>query len=58
MKIIYKLYPVIDEKIQMLKMQLNEAIKHNNNVFVELNENENKIKEEGKNKEKLIINMK
>ena len=55
-KIIYKLYPVIDEKIQMLKMQLNEAIKHNNNVFVELNENENKIKEEGKNKEKLINN--
>ena len=55
-KIIYKLYPIIDEKIQMLKMQLNEAIKHNNNVFVELNENENKIKEEGKNKEKLINN--
>ena len=55
-KIIYKLYPIIDEKIQMLKMQLNEAIKHNNNVFVELNENENKIKEEGINKEKLINN--
>jgi hypothetical protein len=55
-KIIYKLYTIIDEKIQMLKMQLNEAIKHNNNVFVELNENENKIKEEGKNKEKLINN--
>ena len=55
-KIIYKLYPIIDEKFQMLKMQLNEAIKHNNNVFVELNENENKIKEEGKNKEKLINN--
>ena len=55
-KIIYKLYSIIDEKIQMLKMQLNEAIKHNNNVFVELNENENKIKEEGKNKEKLINN--
>ena len=45
-KIIYKLYPVIDEKFQMIKMQLNEAIKHNNNVFVELNENENKIKED------------
>jgi hypothetical protein len=35
---------------------LNEAIKHNNNVFVELNENENKIKEDTKNKEKLINN--
>ena len=55
-RIIYKLYPVVDEKIQMLKMQLNEAIKHNNNAFVELNENENKIKEETKNKEKLINN--
>ena len=55
-KIIYKLYPVIDEKFQMIKMQLNEAIKHNNNVFVELNENENKIKEDTKNKEKLINN--
>ena len=55
-KIIYKLYPVVDEKIQMLKMQLNEAIKRNNNVFLELNENENKIKEESKNKEKLINN--
>ena len=51
-KIIYKLYPVIEEKIQMLKMQLNEAIKHNSNVFLELNEN----KEESKNKEKLINN--
>ena len=55
-KIIYKLYPIIDEKFQMIKMQLNEAIKHNNNVFVELNENENKIKEDTKNKEKLINN--
>ena len=55
-KIIYKLYPVVDEKIQMLKVQLNEAIKHNNNVFLELNENENKIKQEIKNKEKLINN--
>jgi len=55
-KIIYKLYPVVDEKIQMLKVQLNEAIKHNNNVFLELNENENKIKQEMKNKEKLINN--
>ena len=53
-KIIYKLYPIVDEKIQMLKMQLNEAIKHNDNVFVELNENENKIKEDSKNKEKII----
>ena len=53
-KIIYKLYPVVGEKIQMLKMQLNEAIKHNDNVFVELNENENKIKEDSKNKEKII----
>ena len=49
-KIIYKLYPIVDEKIQMLKIQLNEAIKHNNNVYVELNQNENKIKEESKNK--------
>mgnify|MGYP002861535981 FL=1 len=55
-KIIYKLYPIVDEKIQMLKIQLNEAIKHNNNVYVELNQNENKIKEENKNKEKLINN--
>ena len=55
-KIIYKLYPIVDEKFQMIKMQLNEAIKHNNNVFVELNENENKIKEDSKNKEKLINN--
>ena len=55
-KIIYKLYPIVDEKIQMLKIQLNEAIKHNNNVYVELNQNENKIKEESKNKEKLINN--
>ena len=55
-KIIYKLYPIVDEKFQMIKMQLNEAIKHNNNVFVELNENENKIKEDTKNKEKLINN--
>ncbi len=55
-KIIYKLYPIIDEKMQMLKMQLNEAIKHNNNVFLELNENENKIKIEMKSKEKLINN--
>ena len=53
---IFRLYPVIDEKFQMIKMQLNEAIKHNNNVFVELNENENKIKEDTKNKEKLINN--
>ena len=53
-KIIYKLYPIVDEKIQMLKMQLNEAIKHNDNAFVELNENENKIKEDSKNKEKII----
>ena len=53
-KIIYKLYPIVDEKIHMLKMQLNEAIKHNDNVFVELNENENKIKEDSKNKEKII----
>jgi hypothetical protein len=53
-KIIYKLYPVIEEKIQTLKMQLNEAIKHNNNVFMELNENENKIKQEVKNKENMI----
>ena len=42
LKIIYKLYPILNEKIQMLKIQLNEAIKHNNNVFLELNENENK----------------
>ena len=55
-RIIYKLYPVVDEKIQMLKMQLNEAIKHNNNVFLELNENENKIKADSKNKEKIINN--
>ena len=55
-KIIYKLYPIIDEKMQMLKMQLNEALKHNNNVFLELNENENKIKIEMKSKEKLINN--
>ena len=55
-KTIYKLYPIVDEKIQMLKMQLNEAIKHNNNVFLELNENENKIRQEIKNKEKLINN--
>ena len=55
-KIIYKLYPIVDEKIQMLKIQLNQAIKHNNNVYVELNQNENKIKEESKNKEKLINN--
>ena len=55
-KIIYKLYPSVNEKIQMLKMQLNEAIKHNNNVYLELNENENKIKQEMKNKEKLINN--
>ena len=53
-KIIYKLYPLVDEKIQMLKMQLDEAIKHNNNVFLELSENENKIKQEIKNKEKII----
>ena len=53
-KIIYKLYPLVDEKIQMLKKQLDEAIKHNNNVFLELNENENKIKQEIKNKEKII----
>ena len=39
-------------------MQLNEAIKHNNNVFLELNENENKIKQESKNKEKLINSYK
>ena len=56
LKIIYKLYPVVDEKIHMLKLQLNEAIKQNDNVFVELNENENKIKEQSKNKEKLINN--
>ena len=56
-RIIYKLYPVVDEKIQMLRMQLNEAIKHNNNAFVELNENENKIKEESKSKEKIINNF-
>ena len=55
-KIIYKLYPVVDEKIQMLKVQLNEAIKHNNNVFLELNENENKIRQEIKSKENLINN--
>ena len=55
-KTIYKLYPIVDEKIQLLKMQLNEAIKHNNNVFLELNENENKIRQEIKNKEKLINN--
>ena len=55
-RIIYKLYPVVDEKIQMLKMQLNEAIKHNNNVYLELNENENKIKADSKNKEKIINN--
>ena len=53
-KIIYKLYPIVDEKIQTLKTQLNKAIKHNNSVFLELNENENKIKQEVKNKEKLI----
>ena len=47
---------MVNEKIQMLKMQLNEAIKHNNNVFLELNENENKIRQEIKNKEKLINN--
>ena len=44
----------MNEKIQMLKIQLNEAIKHNNNVFLELNENESKIKEDSKNKEKII----
>ena len=55
-KIIYKLYPVVDEKIQMLKMQLNEAIKHNKNVYFELNENESKIKQEMKNKERIIHN--
>ena len=54
LKIIYKLYPILNEKIQMLKIQLNEAIKHNNNVFLELNENESKIKEDSKNKEKII----
>ena len=56
LKIIYKLYPIMSEKIEMLKMQLNEAIKHNNNVFLELNENENKIKQDTKNKEKIISN--
>ena len=55
-KIIYKLYPIVDEKIQTLKAQLDEAIKNNNNVFLELNENENKIKQEIKNKEILINN--
>ena len=54
LKIIYKLYPILNEKIQMLKIQLNEAIKHNNNVFLELNKNESKIKEDSKNKEKII----
>ena len=54
LKIIYKLYPILNEKIQMLKIQLNEAIKHNNNVFLELNQNESKIKEDSKNKEKII----
>ena len=53
-KIIYKLYPIVNEKIQTLKKQLNQAIKHNNSVFLELNENENKIKLECKNKEKII----
>ena len=55
--IIYKLYPLVDEKIQMLKMQLDEAIKHNNNVYLGLNENENKIKQENKNNELLINNF-
>ena len=53
-KIIYKLYPIVEEKIQMLKTQLDEAIKNNNNILLELNENENKIKQEIKNKEKLV----
>ena len=55
--IIYKLYPLVDEKIQMLKMQLDEAIKHNNNVYLGLNENENKIKQENKNNKLLINNF-
>ena len=55
--IIYKLYPLVDEKIQMLKMQLDEAIKHNNNVYLGLNENEHKIKQENKNNELLITNF-
>ena len=53
-KIIYKLYPIVEEKIQGLKMQLDEAIKQNNNVYLELNENEKKIKQENLNKEKVI----
>ena len=53
-KIIYRLYPIVEEKIQMMRIQLNEAIKHNNNVFAEIDENENKIREDNKNKEKII----
>ena len=55
-KIIYKLYPIVEEKIQILKSQLDEAIKNNNNILLELNENENKIKQEIKIKEKLVNN--
>ena len=57
-KTIYKLDPVIEDKIQTLNIQLNEAIKHNNNVFLALNENENKIKQEVKIKDNLINSYK
>lgn len=44
-KIIFKLYPIITEKIEKLKNQLEEALKLNQNVNYNLNGYDDKMKQ-------------
>ena len=57
-KIIFKLYPIITEKIEKLKNQLEEALKLNQNVNYDLNGYDDKMKQMTREKDLIITQCK
>ena len=57
-KIIFKLYPIITEKTEKLKIQLEEALKLNQNVNYDLNGYDDKVKQISREKDLIITQCK